>query len=152
MDSKDRHIVRALQKNGRVTNLELAAQVNLSPSPCLRRLKLLEENGVITGYRAEVNAKAYGLPVTAFIRISLESHTAELVQHFERRIQLCDEVLECHLMTGSADYLLRVIVAGLDAYEDFIRNRIHTIGGIGSIDTSFVFGSIKNTAVFPPLD
>ena len=152
MDSKDRQIIRALQRNGRATNLEIAAAVNLSPSPCLRRLRLLEDSGAIQGYRAVVDAKAYGLPVTALVLIRLERHSAEAVQHFETRIRALDEVLECHLMTGPADYLLRVVVAGLDAYEDFIRNRVHPIGGIGSIDTSFVYGTVKNTGVFPSLD
>jgi Lrp/AsnC family leucine-responsive transcriptional regulator len=87
-----------------------------------------------------------------FIRIRLERHSADLVRHFETRIRALDEVLECHLMTGPADYLLRVVVSGLDAYEDFIRNRIHPIGGIGSIDTSFVYGTVKNTGVFPLVD
>lgn len=152
MDSKDRQIIRALQRNGRATNLEIAAEVNLSPSPCLRRMRLLEESGAIQGYRVIVDAKAYGLPVTVFIRIRLERHSAELVRHFETKVRALDEVLECHLMTGPADYLLRVVVSGLDAYEDFIRNRIHPIGGIGSIDTSFVYGTIKNSGVFPMID
>ena len=152
MDSKDRQIIRALQRNGRATNLEVAAEVNLSPSPCLRRMRLLEESGAILGYRVVVDAKAYGLPVIVFIRIRLERHSAELVQHFEARVRGLDEVLECHLMTGPADYLLRVVVSGLDAYEDFIRNRIHPIGGIGSIDTSFVYGTVKNTGVYPQID
>ncbi len=151
MDSKDRQILRALQRNGRATNLELAAIVNLSPSPCLRRLRLLEESGAIRGYRADVDPKAYGLQVQVFIRIRLERHSADLVRQFEARVRDLEEVLECHLMSGPADYLLRVVVAGLDAYEDFIRNRIHPIGGIGSIDTSFVYGTVKSTAVFPPV-
>lgn len=149
MDDKDRQIIRALQKNGRATNLEIAAQVNLSPSPCLRRIRLLEESGAIQGYRAVADQRAYGLPVTVFIRIRLERHSAESVRHFETRVRALDEVLECHLLTGPADYLLRVVVAGLDAYEDFIRNRIHPIGGMSSIDSSFVFGTVKSTGVFP---
>ncbi|NEY91857.1 Lrp/AsnC family transcriptional regulator [Tabrizicola oligotrophica] len=149
MDEKDRQIIRALQRNGRATNLEIAAEVNLSPSPCLRRLRLLEESGAIQGYRAVVDQRLYGLPVTVFLRVRLERHSAETVRQFETRIRALDEVLECHLMTGPADYLLRVVVAGLDDYEDFIRNRIHPIGGIGSIDSSFVYGSVKNTGVFP---
>lgn len=151
MDEKDRQIIRALQRNGRATNLEIAAEVNLSPSPCLRRLRLLEESGAIQGYRAVVDQRLYGLPVTVFLRVRLERHSAETVRQFETRIRALDEVLECHLMTGPADYLLRVVVAGLDDYEDFIRNRIHPIGGIGSIDSSFVYGSVKNTGVFPPI-
>lgn len=152
MDRKDRQIIRALQKNGRATNLELAAAVNLSPSPCLRRLRILEESGAIKGYGVNVDAKAYGLPVTVYIRIRLEKHSADLVAHFESRIKALEEVMECHLMTGQDDYLLRVAVSGLDAYEDFIRNRIHPIGGIGSIDTSFVYGTVKNSGVFPMMD
>ncbi|MBL4930012.1 Lrp/AsnC family transcriptional regulator [Fuscibacter oryzae] len=149
MDDKDRQIVRALQRNGRATNLEIAAAVNLSPSPCLRRIRLLEESGAIQGYRAMADQRAYGLPVTVFIRIRLERHSAETVALFEARIRALDEVLECLLMTGPADYLLRVVVAGLEAYEAFIRNRIHPIDGIASIDSSFVYGTIKNTGVFP---
>lgn len=152
MDDKDRQIIRALQRNGRATNLQIAAEVNLSPSPCLRRMRLLEESGAILGYRAIVDQRAYGLPVTVFIRIRLERHSSDTVGHFEKRIRAMDEVLECHLMTGPADYLLRVTVAGLDAYEDFIRNQIHPIDGIASIDSSFVYGSVKNTGVFPALD
>lgn len=152
MDEKDRQIIRALQSNGRATNLELAALVNLSPSPCLRRLRMLEDGGVITGYRAQVDPKAYGLPLTVFIRVRLERHVKEVVDHFEKRIRALDKVLECHLMTGSSDYLLRVMVSGLDAFEDFIRNGIHPIGGIASIDSSFVYGTVKSTGVFPPVD
>lgn len=152
MDEKDRQIIRALQSNGRATNLELAALVNLSPSPCLRRLRMLEDGGVITGYRAQVDPKAYGLPLTVFIRVRLERHAKEVVDHFEKRIRALDKVLECHLMTGSSDYLLRVMVSGLDTYEDFIRNGIHPIGGIASIDSSFVYGTVKSTGVFPPVD
>jgi Lrp/AsnC family leucine-responsive transcriptional regulator len=152
MDSKDRQIIRTLQRNGRITNQDLAAAVNLSPSPCLRRLRNLEDSGVIRGYSVDVDAKAYGLPMTVFIRIRLESHTGDHIARFERRIKAIDEVLECLLMTGPADYLLRVVVAGLDHYEDFIRNRIHAIGGIASIDTSIVYGTVKQTGVFPAVN
>tara|TARA_R110002020_G_scaffold18931_24_gene65516 strand:+ start:681 stop:1139 length:459 start_codon:yes stop_codon:yes gene_type:complete len=151
MDSKDRQIIRALQKNARMTNQDLAAAVNLSPSPCLRRLRNLEDSGVIRGYSVDVDAKAYGLPMMVFIRIRLERHSGSHIQEFETRIRAIDEVLECHLMTGPADYLLRVVVSGLEHYEDFIRNRIHAIGGIASIDTSIVYGTVKKTGVFPVL-
>ncbi|MBY6137168.1 Lrp/AsnC family transcriptional regulator [Leisingera sp. XS_AS12] len=150
MDSKDRQIVRALQRDGRITNQELAETVNLSPSPCLRRVRNLESRGVIRGYSADVDAAAYGLPITVFVRIRLERHNESDVQNFERRIRTIDEVLECHIMTGAMDYQLRVLVPDLAAYEDFIRNRIHPIGGIASIDTSFVYSTVKKTAVFPP--
>ncbi|WP_424942019.1 Lrp/AsnC family transcriptional regulator [Aliiroseovarius crassostreae] len=151
MDRKDRQIIRALQANGRMTNQDLAERVNLSPSPCLRRLRLLEESGAIQGYSAEVDAKAYGLPITVFVRVRLERHNEEDVKRFEQRVMSIDEVLECHVLTGASDYQLRVVVSDLDAYEDFIRNRIHRIGGIASIDTSFVYGTVKKTNVFPAI-
>ena len=151
LDSKDRQIIRALQANGRMTNQDLAEKVNLSPSPCLRRLRILEESGAIRGFHAEVDAKAYGLPSTVFVRIRLERHNEEDVQRFESQIMAIDEVLECHVLTGASDYQLRVVVPDLDAYENFIRNRIHRIGGIASIDTSFVYGTVKNTSVFPAI-
>jgi len=151
MDSKDRQIIRALQQNGRMSNQDLAEAVNLSPSPCLRRMRNLEKQGVIRGFSAEVDAAAYGLPITVFVRIRLERHNETDVQHFERRIAMIEEVLECHILTGAMDYQLRVLVPDLEAYEDFIRNRIHPIGGIASIDTSFVYSTVKRSAVFPRL-
>ncbi|WP_417809843.1 Lrp/AsnC family transcriptional regulator [Thioclava sp.] len=149
MDAKDRQIIRALQRDGRMTNQDLAEAVNLSPSPCLRRVRNLEAKGVIQGYSAEVDAAAYGLAITVFVRVKLERHNEEEVQKFEKRVRLIDEVLECHVMTGAMDYQLRVLVPDLEAYENFIRNQIHPIGGIASIDTSFVYGTVKRTAVFP---
>lgn len=149
MDSKDRQIIRALQRDGRMTNQDLAEAVNLSPSPCLRRVRNLEAQGVIQGYSAVVDAKSYGLPITVFVRIKLERHGEADVKNFERKMQLIDEVLECHVLTGAMDYQLRVLVPDLEAYEEFIRNRIHPVGGIASIDTSFVYGTVKRTAVFP---
>lgn len=152
MDSKDRQIIRALQENGRMTNQELADKVALSPSPCLRRLRALEKSGLILGYNVEVDAKAYGLPVTVFIRIRLEKHSELIVQKFEKKIRKAENVLECHVMTGLADYLLKVVVEDLADYERFVRQELHPIGGIGSIDTSFAYGVVKKTAVFPALN
>ncbi len=151
MDNKDQQIIRALQRNGRMTNQDLATEVNLSPSPCLRRLRLLEQSGVITGYSANIDAEAYGLPVTVFVLVKLESHTEATVRQFETDIARVDQVLECFVMTGTSDYLLRVVVADLSDYEDFVRRRLHPIGGIASIDSSFVYGIVKQTNVFPPI-
>ena len=152
MDSKDRQIIRALQENGRVTNHELAKQVNLSPSPCLRRLRALEKANVIRGYNVDVDAKAYGLPVTVFVRVGLEKHTEDIVNNFEEHIRKIEKVLECHVLTGQSDYLLKVVVEDLASYESFVRKHLHPIGGIASIDTSFAYGVIKKTAVYPSLD
>lgn len=151
MDAKDRQIIRELQQNGRLTNQELAERVNLSPSPCLRRVRNLEEEGVIRGYTALVDQAAYGLPLTVFVRIRLERHSKESVKVFEEKVQAIDEILDCFLMTGNADYLLRVVIQSLDAYEDFIRRKVHAIPGIASIDTSFAFGIVKQTHAYPRL-
>ena len=149
MDAKDRQIIRELQKDGRITNQDLADRVNLSPSPCLRRLRLLEEAGVIKGDTALVDQKAYGLPITVFIRVRLERHGEAVVRTFEEHVARIDEVLDCYLLAGGDDYLLRVIVASLEAYEDFIRRKLHAIPGVASIDTSFAYGVVKQTRVFP---
>src|SRR6056297_508712 len=149
MDDKDRQIIRALQRDGRMSNQDLAAKVHLSPSPCLRRVRNLEKAGVIRGYTARVDARAYGLPITAFVRIRLERHDETTVQTFERAVAGMAEGLECYVMTGQTDYQLRVVVASLDAYETFIRARLQRIGGIGSIDTSFAYGIVKDGMVFP---
>ncbi|MGQ8364927.1 Lrp/AsnC family transcriptional regulator [Glaciecola sp. 1036] len=151
MDKIDRNILRELQSNGRITNQELADKVNLSPSPCLRRVKLLEEKGVIKGYHAEVDNDAYGLPIMVFVRVQLERHSADVVSHFEKEIELIDKVLECFVMTGRSDYLLKVAVKDLHDYETFVRKHLHAIGNIASIDTSFAYGTVKSTRVLPSI-
>ena len=152
LDAKDRQIVRELQRDGRLTNQDLAERVNLSPSPCLRRVRLLEEGGVIVGYSADVDARACGFQITAFIRITLQRHDRDAVDSFEKRIRDVDEILDCYLLTGEADYLLRVIVADLNEYEYFVRNRLHGIPGISSITTNLVYGTVKSSRVFPLMD
>lgn len=149
MDSKDRQILKELQADGRLSNQDLSERVNLSPSPCLRRLRLLEDAGVITGYTALVDQKAWGLPVTVFIRIKLERHGDDAVQAFERTIIDMPQVMDCWLMTGRSDYLLRVIAADLDDYEQFVRRELQRVPGIASIDTSFAYGRVKHAQVLP---
>lgn len=152
MDPIDYKIVRTLQRDGRMSNRELAEEVGLSPSPCLRRLKTLESSGLIQGYHADVDPGRFGFNVTAFIRIRLERHDEATVNAFEARIQQLDRVLECHVMTGRSDYLLRVIARDLRDYERFVRRDLQRIGGIASIDTSFAYGAVKKTAIYPKPD
>lgn len=151
MDAKDYQIIAALQADGRMSNQELSERVNLSPSPCLRRLRLLEEAGVIPGYTAIVDEETYGLPVTAFVGIKLKIHNAEVVGAFERAVQAIESVVDCYVMTGQVDYLLRVLVESLKDYERFVRTDLHAIPGIESIDTSFAYGRVKRSSVFPPI-
>jgi len=149
LDQKDRQIITALQENGRLTNQELSEKVNLTPSPCLRRLRSLEETAVIKGYTAIVDEIAYGLPITAFVRIRLERHNEESVRLFERKVQDTDSILDCYMMTGGSDYLLRVLVESLEDYEQFVRSRLHVIDGIAAIETSFAYGTVKRASRFP---
>lgn len=149
MDAKDRRILRELQRDGRLTNAELAERVNLSPSPCLRRVRNLESAGVIDRYVAIVDREAAGYPVTAFVQVTLARHDREVVETFEQRVRETPQILTCHLMTGSSDYLLQIVVAGLDAYEEFMRETLHTTPGIATINTSFVYGTVKDTVELP---
>lgn len=151
MDSKDRQIIAALQADGRMSNQDLSERVNLSPSPCLRRLRQLEDSGVIRGYTALVDEVAYGLPVTAFIRVRLQVHDSRTVAAFEAAVSRIDAVLDCYVMTGAADYLLRVLVESLADYERFVRTQLHVVPGIAAIDTSFAYGHVKRATVFPPV-
>lgn len=149
LDRKDLQILHELQLNARLSNQELAQRVNLSPSPCLRRVRQLEHSGMIRGYTAIVDQQAYGLPITVFIRVALERHDTATVSEFERRVRAIDEIMDCFLMTGQRDYLLRVVADSLEGYERFIRDVVHTIPGIASIDTSFAYGVVKHALALP---
>jgi len=149
MDAIDRKIVRVLQQDGRISNQDLADRVGLSPSPCLRRVRNLEKAGVLKGYTAIVDQEKYGLPVDVFVSISLESQRDEALEAFERAIMRLDEVMECYLMTGSRDYLLRVVCDGLKSYERFTREHLATLPGIRSIESSFALGRVKVGRVLP---
>lgn len=150
MDETDWKIITALQQNARLTNQELAQKVGLSPSPCLRRLRKLEEEGILCGYRALIDQERYGLPINAFVSIRLERQTDAAIRAFEQAIQDLDEVQECYLMTGARDYLLRVVSHSLQAYERFVRERLTRIEGIASIESSFAFNQVKKNPKLPP--
>ncbi|MFL2682630.1 MAG: Lrp/AsnC family transcriptional regulator [Alphaproteobacteria bacterium] len=137
MDYIEYKLLNSLQKNARLTNLELAKQVGLSASPCLRRVKTLEENGVITGYSAIINQNKVNLSVNVFVQVSLERQARERLQIFEEKIMEYEEVMEAYLMTGEADYLLRIVVKDLQAYEKFLKDNLTQIKGIASIRSYF---------------
>lgn len=149
MDAIDRKIVRELQRDGRISNQDLADRVGLSPSPCLRRVRGLERNGVLKGYTAIVDQEKYGLPVDVFVSISLENQRDEALKAFETAILRLDEVMECYLMTGSRDYLLRVVCDGLKSYERFTRDQLAKLPGIRSIESSFALGRVKGGVSLP---
>ena len=149
MDSTDRRLLTALQQDGRITNQALADQIGLSPSPCLRRVRALEDSGLITGYAAILDRDKAGLPITAFLRIKLANHAPATVAAFEKAILRLDEVLECHLTSGAEDYLLQVVVDSQSGYERFMRERLHPVPGIAGIETSFALGTVKRTPALP---
>ena len=149
LDAIDRKILAALQADSRVTMQELAEKVGLSISPCHRRVKLLEQRGVISGYMALVDQKAVGLPVSVFISIKLIRQKEEDLARFAKAIAKWDEVLECYLMTGNRDYLLRVVSADLASYEAFLKTKLTRLDGIASIESSFALSQVKYSIALP---
>ena len=150
LDPIDLRILTALQENGRISNQDLADRIALSPSSCLRRLRALEESGLITGYRALLDAKKLGLSLMALIHISMDAHTPERFTHFEAEIAAIPEVLECLLITGqAADYQLKVVVADMDAYQELLLNRITRIPGVTGVHSSFVLRRVIAKTALP---
>jgi Lrp/AsnC family leucine-responsive transcriptional regulator len=150
LDRFDRKILQVLQQEGRISNQELADRIGLSPSPCLRRVRVMEEAGLITAYRALVDAKALGLSLMALIHIAMDQHTPERFSHFENAIQEIPEVMECLLITGQdADYQLKVAVKDMDAYQDLLLNRITRIKGVTGVHSSFVLRRVVDRTELP---
>ena len=148
LDAIDRKILELLQADGRMSLAELAEKVGLSPSPCLRRVRMLED-GVISRYVAVLDQRAVGLPVSVFVSIKLEKQRQESLDRFAKAIERWPEVLECYLMTGSRDYWMRVVVPDLDAYERFVKQKLTRVEGIASIESSFALEQVKYTNVLP---
>ena len=149
LDSTDFQILDQLQRNGALSNVALAKLVNLSPSPCLARVKAMERDGVIDRYVALVNATRLGLGVNVFISISLKSQSKEALADFERCIAENDEVMECYLMSGDSDYLIRVAVADIGALERFILEQLSPISGIDKIRSSFALKQVRYKTALP---
>jgi Lrp/AsnC family leucine-responsive transcriptional regulator len=149
MDAIDLKILAALQRDASLTNVELARRVHLSPSPCLARVKALHKEGVIRRYVALVDPEAVGLGVSVFISISLREQNTAALAEFERRIEACDEVMECYLMTGDADYLLRVVVPDIRALERFVLDRLSPIPGVEKIRSSFTLKQVRYKTELP---
>jgi len=149
LDAIDLRILAQLQRDGSLTNVELARRVHLSPSPCLARVKALEAAGVIERYVALASAKALGLGLNVFISISLKEQSKESLAEFERRIAEHDEVMECYLMTGDSDYLIRVVLADIAALERFILEQLTPIPGIEKIRSSFALKQVRAKTALP---
>ncbi|MBI3711108.1 MAG: Lrp/AsnC family transcriptional regulator [Proteobacteria bacterium] len=149
LDAIDRRILGVLQENARVSNVGLAARAGLSPSPCWRRVKELEGNGVILNYVTLLNPARVGLPVSVFVSVTLEKQIEANLEVFESAILKRPEVMECYLMTGDADYLLRVVTSDLTGYERFLMEHLTRISGVASIKSSFALKQVKYRTALP---
>ena len=150
LDRYDRRILEELQRDGRISNQELAERIGLSPSPCLRRVRALEESGLIAGYRALLDAGQLGLSLMALIHISMDRHTPERFANFEREIGELPEVMECLLITGQeADYQLKVVVRDMDAFQALLLEKITRIEGVSGVHSSFVLRRVVEKTALP---
>ena len=138
LDKIDRQILALLQENARMSNLELAESVNLSPTPCARRVKQLEDAGIITGYSVTTDPRKLGYQLSVYIAISMDKHTAERFSNFEKKLREFPEVVSCSIVTGrSEDYLIKALVKDMAHYEEFLLHRLNRIEGIAQVHTSF---------------
>ena len=150
MDRIDKKILEVLQADGRISNQELADQVALSPSPCLRRVKQLEEEGYIRGYVALLDPAKIGLQLTIMVSVTLANHDPKVMKHFEETVASFPEVIQCYLITGqSADYLIKVVVANLDEYQSFLLKKLTIIDGVNQVHSSFVLQRIVDITSLP---
>jgi Lrp/AsnC family leucine-responsive transcriptional regulator len=149
LDGIDRKILNALQTDGRLSNVELADRVALSPSPCLRRVKRLEDQGVIAGYRAVLDRKALGLGLTVFVEIKVGKHSKENAALLHEALLTIPEVIACHMVSGVSDFLAEVVVADLDAYERLMTDTLLTLPTIVDIRSNFAIRTIKTEGPLP---
>lgn len=149
LDNIDRRILRMLQRDGRLQNVELAGKVGLSPSPCLRRVKMLEEAGVIERYVAVLDASKIGVGLTFFARVWLRGQDSETVEQFVEEVKRLPQVVECHLMAGDCDFLLRIVAADIDAYRKFQVDHLTRIKAVQSVKTEIPMQKIKLTSELP---
>ena len=149
LDRTDLRLLALLQRDGRASNADLATQVNLSPSACLRRIQRLEATGVVAGYAARLDPQALGLGLQAFVRVQLEKHGAPGIERFVRAVQDWDEVVACHALTGDMDYLLHVYVRDLEHFSRFLLDRLLDASGVADVNSSFVLRTVKGFSGLP---
>lgn len=149
LDQIDHNILRYLQQDARITNADLAEKVGLSPTPCLRRLRRLEAEGIIKGYHAELNREALGVNVTVIILVKLEREDDHTLREFEAAIKKRPEVMECYLVTGKFDYFIRVVIPSLSAYEVFLSETILRMPKVATVESSFTLREVERKVVMP---
>jgi len=148
LDATDRRILTVLQKNGRITNAELSEQVNLSASACHRRVQRLESEGIIAGYVALLDARAIGKPTTVFVEITLSSQSDETLEAFEKAVARIPDVLECHLMAGQADYLLKILAQDTEDFARIHRQYLSRLPGVRQMHSSFALRTVVQTTAY----
>jgi Lrp/AsnC family transcriptional regulator, leucine-responsive regulatory protein len=149
LDSVDRRLLDVLQVDGRLSNVALAERVHLSPSPCLRRVKALEHDGVIAGYRAMVEREAVGLGLTVFVEIKVEGHSEKRASDLEKAVAKMPEVVTCHLVSGAADFLLEVVVPDLPSYERLLLGSLLKLPGVSDVRSNFAIRRVKAPSPLP---
>ena len=149
LDRKEREILRILQTDGRMSNVELAERVGLSESPCFRRVKRLEESGLIQGYTANLDQRQLGLQVTAFVQVSLDKQDDRKQRDFLTRVEAEEHIVECHAMSGSHDYLLKVLAYSMDHFSELSMSRILKFPGVSNMESHFSLMAIKQDAALP---
>lgn len=149
LDAVDRELLAALQRDGRATVGQLAESVSLSTSPCWRRVRHLEDSGVIEGYHAHLDREAVGLGVLGFVHLTMQDHTPKTMAAFEREIEAAPQVLACHNLSGRFDYQLEVVAPDLQAFSDYVRTTLRALPGVREISTNFVLKEIKRTHALP---
>lgn len=149
LDATDRRILTALQRRGRMSNAELSETVNLSASACHRRVQRLEEEGYIRDYVALLNARKLGVPTTVFVEITLQGQTDEVLDAFERAVARIPDVLECHLMAGTADYILKVVAGSTDDFARIHRQHLARLPGVAQMQSSFALRTVFKTTALP---
>jgi Lrp/AsnC family leucine-responsive transcriptional regulator len=149
LDALDRKIIAELQINSRLSVQDLAQRIGLSASPCARRIRILEEAGVITGYAAIIDQTRVGLPISVFVSVKLERQREDELDRFAQAVARWPEVVDCYLMTGQRDYLMRIVVSDLPAYERFLKDKLTRLDGVASIESSFALGQVKRSSALP---
>ena len=149
LDASERKILSALQAEGRISNVDLAERVGLSESPCFRRVKALEEAGVIEGYGARLNQRSLGLQVTAFVLVSLEKKDDRKQRDFLTQVEVEEHIVECHAMSGSHDFLLKVVARSMDHFSELAMERILRFPGVGNLESNFSLVAVKEQAPLP---
>ncbi len=149
LDQIDLRLLEALQRDGRMSNSDLSERVNLSPSACHRRVQRLEADGVIKGYVALLEPRSLGRPTTVFVEITLSGQADEILDAFEKAVSLVPDVLECHLMAGTADYLLKVVAQDTDDFARIHRRYLATLPGVQTMQSSFALRTVRQTTALP---